>query len=49
MRVASGIALEKLSASLSGGLNFGLETYLPKDRLLPGQTLRETPTMDNTP
>lgn len=41
--MASGIAIEKLSASLSGGLNFGLETYLPKDRLLPGQTLRETP------
>lgn len=33
-------AIEKLSASLSAGLSFGLETYLPKDRLLPGQLLR---------
>ena len=41
--MASAIVLEKLSASLSAGLNFGLETYLPKDRLLPGQTLREVP------
>lgn len=33
-------AIEKLSASLSAGLSFGLETYLPKERLLPGQLLR---------
>lgn len=33
-------AIEKRSASLSAGLNFGLETYLPKERLLPGQLLR---------
>ena len=34
MRVASGMllnAIEKLSASLSAGLSFGLETYLPKN------------------